>query len=172
MRRLEQETVPSEETDQSLILISKSSIRVPDEPAPVLRLRAVLAELTSFVASKGSGKQKRMAFVLRRVATDICEEMGEADADTIAAYFNQMGQVVSWIGTGDNNNLPEQLRDMFLPRAEGIQRAIEGTIRRCANCGKETDVSEPVCTCGISKDVVTIPDGVDTELSGADTRTR
>lgn len=87
-----------------------------------------------------------MAFVLRRVATDICEEMGEADADTIAAYFNQMGQVVSWIGTGDNNNLPEQLRDMFLPRAEGIQRAIEG-------------------------DVVTIPDGVDTELSGADTRT-
>ena len=117
-----------------------------------MRLQAVLAELTAFVTSRGSGKQKRMAFVMRRVAQDVCEEMQDADPETLVAYFDQMGKVVSWIGTGNNENLPEPLRELFLPRAEGIQRAITGA---------EDE-----------KDVVTVPDGIDSELPRADTWTR
>jgi hypothetical protein len=92
-----------------------------------MRLQAVLAELTAFVANKGSGKQKRMAFVMRRIATDVCEELQDSDPESVAAYFDQMGKVVSWIGTGNNADLPEALQELFLPRAEGIQLAIEGT---------------------------------------------
>jgi hypothetical protein len=90
-----------------------------------MRLRAVLAELTSFVGSKGNAKQKRMSFILKRVAQDVCEEMGEANPEMVSAYFDQMGKVVSWIGTGDNDSLPDSLRELFLPRTEGIQMAIE-----------------------------------------------
>ena len=127
IRRLEMEQDRSQDQGESSTQTSKSSTLVSADPPAVLRLRAVLAELTSFVVSKGSGKQKRMAFVMRRVANDVCEEMVDSDPDTVAAYFNQMGQVVSWIGTGDNEALPDALRELFLPRAEGIQLAIENT---------------------------------------------
>ncbi len=113
-----------------------------------MRLRAVLAELSGFVASRGNSKQKRMSMILKRVANDVCEEMGEADPATIAAYFDQMGKVVSWIGTGDSDSLPQQIRELFAGRAEGIQLAIEGT-----------------------EELVAATSGVDTELSGADPRT-
>jgi len=125
---------------------------VSADPPAVLRLRAVLAELTSFVVSKGSGKQKRMAFVMRRVANDVCEEMGDSDPETVAAYFNQMGQVVSWIGTGDNDSLPQALRELFLPRAEGIQLAIES--------GNAGEINVAVQEHENVEDVVAAPGGV------------
>lgn len=163
-----------------------------------MRLRAVLAELTSYVTSKGSGKQRRMAFVMRRIAQDVCEELEDSDPETISAYFDQMGKVVSWIGTGDDGSLPEALREVFLPRAEGIRIALDGPCDHdgedVAGCGKcdaryqEPEELEESTRGYISpeymgggekvlpmigpKDVVSAQDGIDTELSGANTEPR
>lgn len=121
-----------------------------NDPPAVLRLRAVLAELTSYVTSKGSSKQKRMAFVMRRIANDVCEELGDSDPETVGAYFDQMGSVISWIGTGNNDSLSPQLQELFAPRAEGIQRAITGS--------------------ELEEELVTPSIGIDPELSGANTQ--
>jgi hypothetical protein len=76
------------------------------------------------VSAKGSGKQKRMAMVMRRIANDVCEELQDSDPETVSAYFDQMGSVISWIGTGDHASLSPQLRELFSGRIEGIQLAI------------------------------------------------
>ena len=124
IRQLEMEEQESPK-DGTLTSPSSTQVSVNDPPA-VLRLRAVLAELTSYVTSKGSSKQKRMAFVMRRIANDVCEELGDSDPETVGAYFYLMGSVISWNCTGNNDSLSPQLQELFAPRAEGIQRAITG----------------------------------------------
>jgi hypothetical protein len=126
MRQLQMEEDQSSNPGESSTQTSKSSTLESASPPAVLRLRAVLAELTSFVGSRGTGKQKRMAFVMRRIATDVCEELQESDPETISAYFDQMGQVISWIGTGDDDSLPSALKELFLPRAAGIRAITSG----------------------------------------------
>jgi hypothetical protein len=127
MRQLQMEEDQSTDQGELSTQTSKSSTLELASPPAVLRLRAVLAELTSFVSAKGSGKQKRMAMVMRRIANDVCEELQDSDPETISAYFDQMGTVISWIGTGDNDSLSPQLQELFSPRIEGIALAIEAS---------------------------------------------
>jgi hypothetical protein len=112
-----------------------------------MRLRAVMAELTSYVLQHGNGKHKRMGFVLRRIANDVIEELGEdgRNEEDISVYFANMGKVISWIGTGNDDDLPESIREFLMARAGS---------------------DEPI---GEIEDVVVVPDGVDTELSGTNT---
>jgi hypothetical protein len=86
----------------------------------VARLRAVLAELASYVGAKGTGKQKRMLMVIRRVAEDVCEELQETDQASLSAYFEQMGQVISWIGSGKYDNMSPVMREWISARADAI----------------------------------------------------
>jgi hypothetical protein len=85
----------------------------------LLRLRAVLAELTSYVAlNQGelpAGK-KRMMWVLKRVANDAIEEMAEVDPNIMSVYFNYMGSVISWIGHGEDDKLPDSVKEFLQAR--------------------------------------------------------
>jgi hypothetical protein len=106
-----------------------------------------MAELTSYVLQHGTGRHKRMGFILRRIAADVIEELGEdgRDEEQISVYFANMGKVISWIGTGNDNDLPEAMKEFLMARA-----------------GSDESPAE-------IEDVVVVPDGVDTELSGSNT---
>lgn len=93
-----------------------------------------------------------MLLVVRRIANDVCEELGEADQDTLAAYFNQMGQVISWIGSGALDGASPEIREWLLPRAEGIQLALEGN--------EQLELFD--------EELVPIPVGVDSRSPGSD----
>jgi hypothetical protein len=103
-----------------------------------MRLKAVLAELTSY-ATKNTDQlpanKRRMMWVLKRVAADVVEELDEVEPAVMSAYFNYMGSVISWIGHGDDEHLPNEVKEFLQART--------GT--------------EPV------------EDGINTELSGANT---
>ena len=143
---------------------SSTLVSVNDTPPAVLRLRAVLAELTSFITSKGSNKQKRMAFVMRRIANDVCEELQDSDPETVAAYFDQMGSVISWIGTGNNDNLSPSLQELFMPRTEGIQAAItSGKVEDSLHYDRETGELEKLGP--EPEELVTPVIGINSELS-------
>jgi hypothetical protein len=58
-------------------------------------------------------------------AEELADELGELDELAIRAYMFQIGEVISWIGHGDNERLPESVRAF----AEMIQpsEAADGT---------------------------------------------
>ena len=87
------------------------------DPPVIKRLRAVLAELTTFVSRNGGGKQKRVNFVIKHIVEDVVEELEGLPQEHMSAYFAQMGQVISWIGTGDDNSLPPAIKEYLQARA-------------------------------------------------------
>jgi hypothetical protein len=94
-----------------------------DERSPVVeRLRAVLTVLNRFVAENGkdSGFQN-FAVIMEALTDEVIEELNEKDEQTIGFFMSQMGEVIAWIGHGDNSRLPDQLR----PFVDEIQPPIQ-----------------------------------------------
>lgn len=58
-----------------------------------------------------------MAFIMTTFTNELCEEMAEYDEAKIAVFLAQIGDIVAWVGHGDNDRLPEAIR----PFAEHIQ---------------------------------------------------
>lgn len=63
----------------------------------------------------------QMAYIiLPALADEMCEEMIGLDEMTIRVIMAQIGEIIAWIGHGDNARLPDSLRGF----AEGIQPSI------------------------------------------------
>lgn len=91
---------------------------VPAEPPHIARLRGVMLSLMRYVQANSDGSMLgRMAPILMSFAEEMSDELGELDELTIRAYMFQIGEVISWIGHGDNERLPEGVK----PFAEMIQ---------------------------------------------------
>jgi hypothetical protein len=121
-----------------------------------------MAELAGFVGSKGSAKQKRMLMIVKRIANDVCEELQDQDQETLSDYFAQMGQVISWIGTGTYDGMSDQMREWIRPRAEGIENA-NGYERVLV---QNLDIDSPNFG-GIHEEMVATKSGIDTGDAGA-----
>lgn len=69
-----------------------------------------------------------MAWVLKRVAGDVIEELDEIDPNALSAYFHYMGTVISWIGTGDDDSLPDTIKEFLQARAgTGELESLDGS---------------------------------------------
>jgi hypothetical protein len=64
----------------------------------------------------GSG-MARMAFLLTTITDELGEELRDVDDMTVRIFLAQIGEVIAWIGHGDNQRLPESVREF----AEGVQ---------------------------------------------------
>jgi hypothetical protein len=97
---------------------SKSSTLVPVErEAPtVKRLKAVMAEMQTFIAKSGNGKQRRMNLIMKHMSRAVIEELEDIPQEHIGFYFAQFGEIVSWIGTGDDSSLPDGIREFLMAR--------------------------------------------------------
>lgn len=95
---------------------SQSSILAARSPV-VARLNAVMKMLNGFVISNDDGQLARYAFLMQALTDEVIEELSEKDEATIGAFMEGMGEVIAWIGHGDNERLPDPIRSF----AEEIQ---------------------------------------------------
>ena len=101
-------------------MIGQSSI--PEvKPAVIRRLEFVISALHNYVSDNDdSGMMTQFSFVARSMIEEISEELADRDEETLQAYMAQIGQIIAWVGHGDADQLPENLR----PFARGeIERA-------------------------------------------------
>ena len=73
--------------------------------------------LTKTVAESNDPQYSRMGFLLNIASGELCDELSEMDEMSIRLYLFQIGEVISWVGHGDNSRLPEAIREF----AEQIQ---------------------------------------------------
>lgn len=53
----------------------------------------------------------RMAFFMSTVTDELAEELSELDEVQTRLFMFQIGEVISWIGHGDNERLPENVKE-------------------------------------------------------------
>lgn len=75
------------------------------------------------MSGDGSG-MSRMAILLSTFADELADELAELDELRVRLYMFQVGQIISWIGHGDNEQLPEGVREF----AEMIQPTPEAAV--------------------------------------------
>lgn len=80
----------------------------------MLRLQAVMTTLNSFVIKNDETGMARFAFLLQALTDEVIEELTEKDEETIGVFMSQMGEVIAWIGHGDTERLPENMREFAL----------------------------------------------------------
>lgn len=88
---------------------SPSSIQAVKSPVAV-RLRAVLSTLNGFVMANDDAGLAKFAFIMQAVTDEVIEELEDKDEDAIKAFMMSMGEVIAWIGHGDNKKLPETMQ--------------------------------------------------------------
>lgn len=95
----------------------QSGALVRAEPDHIKRLKGVMWVLTNYVQDNDAGSLNRMAFFMSHVTDELADELAEYDEMAIRVFMFQIGEVISWIGHGDNSRLPEAV----LPFARMIQ---------------------------------------------------
>jgi hypothetical protein len=95
------------------------------KPAVIQRLEFVVDSLHNFIAENDdSGTMARMSFITRAMIEEISEELVERDEETLQKFMAQIGEVIAWIGHGDPEKLPSNLREFVNePKAEIEQAA-------------------------------------------------
>lgn len=70
----------------------------------------VISTLHSFVLQNDERGLGKFAFLMQSLTDEVIEELEEQDEDVIAAYMERMGEIIAWIGHGDDERLPDILR--------------------------------------------------------------
>jgi hypothetical protein len=65
-----------------------------------------------------------MAFFLGTVTDELAEELRDMDEATIRVFLFQIGEVIAWIGHGNNERLPEEIR-VFAEQVQPPSQPIE-----------------------------------------------
>lgn len=93
-------------------LAEQSSIPTSDEPPVVRRLRVVMGQLHDFTSQGGgkADKYARYSWLMKSVMDEMLDELGTTSGEQLAVWFEQFGQVIAWCGSGDDSQLPPQLR--------------------------------------------------------------
>lgn len=98
---------------------ASSLVRV--EPAHILRLKGIINQLRTVIErDSDGGGMARMAILLSTFADEIADELSEMPEMKVRLYMYQVGQIISWIGHGDNDMLPDGVREF----AELIQPTV------------------------------------------------
>ena len=97
-------------TEEGSAKDSPSSTLIRESPV-VRRLKAVLHVFQQFIETNDDGQGiARFSWLINSITEELAEELSDKDEASMAIYMAQIGQVISWIGHGDNEALPEQLQ--------------------------------------------------------------
>ena len=81
------------------------------EPPHIKRLKGVVKMLRTMIEANNDGSGlARFAFIMTSLTDELAEDLAEYDELTIRAFMFQIGEVISWIGHGDNERLPEAVQ--------------------------------------------------------------
>ena len=79
-----------------------------------------MSMLNGFVVNNGEQQLSRYAFLMQALTDEVIEELTDKDEASIGTFMEGMGEVIAWIGHGDNDRLPDPLKSF----AEEIQPPI------------------------------------------------
>jgi hypothetical protein len=109
VRRTERDTSKGRTAAESLTGSSGSSLVVA-EPPVIKRLKGVIWTLQNFVAENGSDGIGKMSFLFSTMADELADEMSEYDETQMMFFLARIGQIIEWVGHGQTDMLPEDLR--------------------------------------------------------------
>jgi hypothetical protein len=66
---------------------------------------------TVIEASASESGMGHLAFIMSTMADELAQELEELDEFQVRAYMYNIGEVIAWIGHGDNSRLPEMVRE-------------------------------------------------------------
>jgi hypothetical protein len=109
------------------------------DPPHIARLKGVLSVLRKFIEENQDGSgMARMGFVLTTIGNELADELVDMDELQIRIFLAQIGEVIAWVGHGDNNRLPDSVR-MF---AEGVQPTVSASYGNDVGTDGRTELSE------------------------------
>jgi len=74
-------------------------------------LQAVLSTLNTFIIQNGSEVGfANFGLIMQSLTEELIEELEDKDEETIGSLMTRMGGIIAWIGHGNNDQLPEELR--------------------------------------------------------------
>lgn len=116
------------QTEQRLALTTGSeagqSSTPAVRPAVIQRLEFVVNTLHSYIEQNDdTGTIARFSFVTRALIEEMGEELADRDEETLQGFMAQIGEVIAWIGHGDNSRLPGQMQEFIEPQTEIEQAA-------------------------------------------------
>ena len=104
-RHLEQQ-----EADSQNGIPGRSNL-VAVEPAHIIRLKGVMTALGSFIKENQDGTPiSRLAGVMSTFGVEMAEELRDMDEMRTRIFMAQTGEIIAWIGHGDNSRLPDAVR--------------------------------------------------------------
>lgn len=111
-REMAKHTQTERETGESRTGTPSTTL-VAIEPAHITRIKGVVRFLEHLIKNSDESKSmSRMAFFMTTATDELAEEMRDMDEMQIRLYMFRIGEVISWIGHGDNSRLPEELRQL------------------------------------------------------------
>lgn len=69
-----------------------------------------MTSLTRYVSENAESSFHRMGFVLEGMVEELADELADMPPDMLEKYFELVGSVLTWIGNGSVDALPEELR--------------------------------------------------------------
>jgi hypothetical protein len=75
-----------------------------------------MGAMTKYAQSGPSDKYSRYAWVMQAMFDEVIDELADTDPQHIAGWFDQFGRIIAWCGSGDENDLPENVRPYILQR--------------------------------------------------------
>jgi hypothetical protein len=111
-----------------------STSLVPADAPHLVRLRGVVSMLRSAIEQSGDDSpMARMAWIMTTFTDELSEEFRDLDPDMVRMNFAKMGQVLAWVGHGDNSLLPDDIRQLAdliqLPENASSHLAIDAPTR-------------------------------------------
>lgn len=98
---------------------SKSITQAATKPPVIHRLEFVVNTMHEFIAKNDdTGMMSRFSFVTKAMMEEVTAELEDRDEEALQGFMSQIGEVIAWIGHGDTNRLPENLREFVEPRRE------------------------------------------------------
>lgn len=70
--------------------------------------------------------QKQVARFVRRITADMFEEIEDSPEEAVQSYLKTFGKLIVWSGTGNDEDLPPELKSWLFPQKELIAQAPRG----------------------------------------------
>jgi hypothetical protein len=90
---------------------AQSSLVLADPPH-IVRFKGLMVMLRKVIERNNDGSgMARMGFLLTTLADELGEEMRDVPEPMLRGILYQCGEVIAWVGHGDNFRLPENLQE-------------------------------------------------------------
>lgn len=73
-------------------------------------MEILFKNLEMMIAQSNDRNMSRMSWLIRAAFDEMIDELNERETDGIELVMENAGRILKWVGTGDINDLPEDLQ--------------------------------------------------------------